>query len=94
MTTARIELAAEWSKRVGGPLYVHDVGYEDDEWFLVQYGSRKYWVDKDPNFLIADPMLLLVNKESGKIERMAYLDDPDRIDAMREVTSDAASASG
>lgn len=84
MDIAAREKKPEWSERLG-PFYVSPKGYEDDEWYLVQYGDARYWRDGNSEFVEGDAPILLVNKESGATKEVVYLENMDTIDAMTPV---------
>ena len=78
------EKAPGWDKRQG-EFYVSTKGYEDAQWWLVQYGPAAWLRDGDRSRVPMDQPVFLVNKESGKVKEVVYLEDPDTIDAMQPV---------
>ncbi len=84
---ARAAVEADVRPRWAGPgaLMVADDGFEDADAFLVVYGAREWLVDEDLSFLLTDPPIPLVSKETGEITWTTYLADADRIDAMTPV---------
>jgi hypothetical protein len=61
-------------------------GSEDDRAFLVTCGAREWLIDRDRAYINTDTDLALVDKRSGDVQLITYLDQPDRIDAMSDVS--------
>jgi len=78
------EKAPGWDKREG-EFYVASKGFEDAQWWLVQYGPAAWLRDGNRQWVPMDQPMFLVNKESGKVKEVVYLEDPDTIDAMQPV---------
>ena len=53
-------------------LFVADWGYQNDEWWDIQAGSRKFLVEHKPEYAIADDTCYLVNKQTGEIKYLTY----------------------
>lgn len=73
-----------WDSREG-TFYVSPKGYEDAEWYLVQYGPAAWLRDGNRDRVPMDQPCFLVNKESGKTKEVVYLEDPDTLAAMTPV---------
>lgn len=84
---AKIDLMADtlW-KNHGGTFYVSPDGWGDSTHWLLTYGAEEWLVDEDPRFVLLDEGLVLVRKSDGDVQTTTYLDDPDRYDAMRDVS--------
>lgn len=56
--------------------------YEDAESFTVEYGHKERLVDGDLNYSLLDPPVAVVDKSTGALDFVPYLDDSARFDAM------------
>lgn len=71
-----------WRGRAG-TFYVSPDGFGDDRAWLVNYGPEEWMVDKDITFLTLDGDAVLVDINTGDVQKTTYLDDPERYDAMK-----------
>lgn len=79
------ELAPTWEVGECGEYTVADYGYEDETaWLLIDGGSRLV-IDGDYSCQLIGRGSTLVDKRTGEIFSLTYLEDPDRFDAMRPV---------
>jgi hypothetical protein len=76
--------APNWPMRYG-TFMVADYGLEDDQAWAPSWGAKEWIEGGDPEFVIMDQPLLLVDKQSGAITNLDWRDGLNRIDAMREV---------
>ncbi len=68
-----------------GDYVVAEYGYEDDfSWCLVD-GPRRLIIDGDSECLPVGRGSTFVDKESGEVFSLTYLEDPGRFDAMTTV---------
>lgn len=56
-------------------------GYQDAESWLVIDGARE-WLDGDEDYADMSGTVTMVDKETGAVERLPYLPNIDRVDAM------------
>ena len=68
-----------------GTYMVADWGYEDAQAWWVLSGAREDLVDGDPDYMPMDAAIPLVSKTTGVIERVTYLEESDRLEAMSQV---------
>lgn len=74
-----------WVTGECGEYVVAAYGYEDDHaWCLVD-GGRRLVIDGDYSCQPIGRGSTLVDKESGEVSSLNYLEDPGRFDAMTEV---------
>jgi hypothetical protein len=74
-----------WVADECGDYVVGTYGFEDDrDWCLVD-GGRRLVIDGDYSCQLIGRGSTLVDKETGEVTSMNYLEDPDRFDAMIEV---------
>jgi hypothetical protein len=74
-----------WAADECGEYVVAEYGYEDDRaWCLVDGGSRLV-VGGDYSCQLIGRGSTLVDKETGEVSSLSYLEDPERFDAMAEV---------
>lgn len=86
------EIALEYLRATwGGPgtPWTSQLGLEDDEGYLVQYGAKEFLVDGDPAFQIMESSCLLVDRHVGLVEHQNVNVIFDRIDAMTRVRDDS-----
>lgn len=76
-------LSAEWAGP--GTFMVAAWGYGDDEAWNVIAGARESIVDSDPDFLMLDDRVLLVDRWTGELTQHHYLDLWERLDRMSAV---------
>lgn len=76
------ELEPKWEF---GTFYVEPKGYENDEVFMVPYGAKEFLVDDDDEFMVTDSPVALVNKETGELNLVVYLDNEDLILSLDEM---------
>jgi hypothetical protein len=79
------ELAPGWPSRLG-TFHVRPTGYEDDRAWLVVVGAREWLVDGDEDFVVFDAPAILVDKRTGRIERLVVIEHLDRLGAMQPVS--------
>lgn len=74
-----------WVADECGDYVVADYGFQDDRaWCLVD-GGRRLIIDGDYSCQLVGRGSTLVDKESGEVFSLNYLEDPDRFNAMTEV---------
>ena len=76
------ELGPKWEF---GTFYVESKGYETDEVFMVPYGAKEFLVDDDDDFIVTNSPVALVNKETGELNLVVYLDNEDLILSLDEM---------
>lgn len=60
-------IIANWGDMNATP-YVAEQGWEDQDWYLVEYGTREHLVDGDMNFMLLTNLSMFVHKQTGIIE--------------------------
>ena len=74
-----------WGTDECGEYVVADYGFQDDRaWCLVD-GGRRLVIDGDYSFQLIGRGSTLVDKETGEVSFLNYLEDPERFNAMIEV---------
>lgn len=68
-----------------GTFMVADYGFEDSQSWLPTWGAKEWLVDGDPEFMLMDQPVLLVDKQTGELTDLTWRDGLDRIDKMREL---------
>jgi hypothetical protein len=76
------ELADSWEP---GTFYVDPQGFENGELFMVPYGPREWLVDGDETFLLMDSLIALVNKETGELDLVVYLENQELIESLTAI---------
>lgn len=76
------ELADSWDT---GTFYVDPQGFENDEVFMVPHGAKEWLVDNDDSFLVSDSFVALVNKETGELSLVVYLDNQQLIESLTAI---------
>lgn len=76
------QLADSWEP---GTFYVDPEGFENNELFMVPYGAREFLVNDDETFLVMDSPIALVNKETGELDLVVYLDNQDLIESLTAI---------
>ena len=76
------ELAGSWKF---GTFYVDSEGFENDELFMVPYGAREWLVDGDETFLIMDSFIALVDKQTGELDLVVYLENQELIESLTAI---------
>lgn len=79
-------LVSNWGDMNATP-YVSERGWEDQDWYLVEYGTREHLVDGDLNFMLLNNLSLFVNKQTGIIESYSTNTVFDRIDKMTPISA-------
>ena len=78
-------LASPWKVGDCGEYTVADYGYEDESaWLLIDGGSKRV-IDRDYSCEPVGRGSTFVDKRTGEIYSLTYLEAPDRIDAMTPV---------
>ena len=74
-----------WVTDECGEYVVADYGFQDDRsWCLVD-GGRRLVIDGDYSCQLVGRGSTLVDKNTGEVSSLNYLEDPERFDAMTEV---------
>lgn len=81
---ADAEMRPTWAPD-DGTFVVSPYGWEDATHWRIEAGAREYLVDGDPDFEPLDGPVLLVDKETGALERLPVIPNFDRLGAMRPV---------
>lgn len=82
---ALARIGPTWGEDECGQYTVADYGYEDaTAWVLVDGGARLV-TDGDENCLLIGRGSTFVDKETGEVFSLAYLEDPDRFGALTPV---------
>jgi hypothetical protein len=76
------ELADSWEP---GTFYVDPEGFENNELFMVPYGAREWLVNEDDTFLVMDSPIALVNKETGELDLVVYLENQELIESLTTI---------
>ena len=72
-----------------GELYVAPDGFEDERSWQVIAGAREYLVGGDVGYALLDWPALLVDKVTGRLERVVVIESFERLGAMRAVRGTA-----
>jgi hypothetical protein len=56
-------------------LYVPEWGYENDEWWNVMAGDKRWLADGDETYLPIDDTLRVVNKTTGEFQIRSIVED-------------------
>jgi hypothetical protein len=75
-------LADSWEP---GTFYVDPEGFENNELFMVPYGAREWLVNEDDTFLVMDSPIALVNKETGELDLVVYLENQELIESLTTI---------
>ena len=75
-------LAPTWPADLG-TFVVSPEGYEDDQSYLVDAGAQEA-MDGDLDFTIMDAPMLLVDKRTGELSELSFLENQDRHDVLLE----------
>lgn len=89
VAAVREHLAATWRATPGTPC-VLDEGYEDEEDFLVVWGTREYLVDGDLDYLLLSDTSILVSRETGTVRTESTTSILEKVDRMTPVRVAAA----
>lgn len=76
-------VAPTWTPEIDGELYVAPYGAEDDTHFRVIVGAREALVDGNFLFERMDAPVLLVDKVTGEVLELTFLDNLERLGAMK-----------
>lgn len=68
-----------------GTFYVAPWGWEDDNAYQVMAGAEEFLKDGRAEFAEYDQPVVLVRKRDGRIDRIPYLPNAERLDAMTPV---------
>lgn len=69
-----------------GTFFVSMDGREDKKGYFLTFGAEEWIIDGEPEYMMLDGGQCLVDKDTGDVQVFQYLQDPDRIDAMRPVS--------
>ena len=89
-TARRLALKAvekDWPELGSGTPYALPYGSEDADMFAVVVTAREYAVDGNKSWMLGDPPMCLVDKETGHVVITSYMEVADQVDAMREVSA-------
>jgi hypothetical protein len=78
-------LAPTWVAGECGEYTVADYGYEDETAWLLIDGGSKLVIDGDDSCQLIGRGSTFVDKTTGEVFFLTYLEDPDRFDAMTPV---------
>lgn len=70
-----------------GTIFASFDALEDDRTWAITVAAEEWLIDEDVLYMNTDMDLVLVDKESGKAVISTYLNDPERFDAMYDVSS-------
>ena len=76
---ATASLAPSWNL---GTFMVAEYGFEDADDFLLITGAREAILGDELAFIEFSGLVTIVNKETGDVDRLIYLDDLERYEAM------------
>jgi len=62
---------------------VAEWGYENDDYWQVVVGQRKYLVEFDPDYICVDDSMYVVKKTTGEFEERIVMDDFDFMESFR-----------
>lgn len=79
------QIGPTWEKDDCGEYVVANYGYEDEVAWRMVDGGRRLVIDGDDDCLLIGRGCTFVDKESGELFFLTYLEDQDRIDAMTTV---------
>ena len=78
----------EWDAHMTGTMYASPQGMQDRTHYLVTVAAEEWLVDEDPEFLVVDGPMVLVEKATGKAIMTNMTEDFARYSAMSTVTDE------
>lgn len=79
------QVGPTWEQDECGEYTVADYGYEDAAAWVLVDGGRRLVVNGDESCLLIGRGSTCVDKETGEVFSLNYLEAPDRFDAMKPV---------
>ena len=79
-------IIANWGDRNATPDGAEQ-GWEDQDWYLVEYGTREHLVDGDMNFMLLTNLSMFVHKQTGIIETYTTNTIFERLNKMTPVSA-------
>jgi hypothetical protein len=86
VTSAREYVEARWGATWGTP-HVLNKGYQDDDDYLIVWGTREYLVDGDLHSLLFNNTSIFVSRRTGEIREETTTEMFDKIDKMTRVST-------
>lgn len=84
---AERKIAPRWDPQ-HGTMFANTTGYEDADGYAVTVGAEEWLVDQDPNYIMADGILVLVERDTGRAVVTTHHLEFARLDRMRQITSE------